>query len=340
MHKMTLDRITNGLLSSVIALTAGCEYVPLMDIEVPFHNHQQSEVLPNDNEPMPLGKIVFAGNDMSEENPARVYDTFIINTDGSNLQPLTNNNEGRKDLSRFGDYIAFIRDNPEGSTENIYIINVNTSEETQLTDHLDTINGCDNLRWSPSGSMLVADCEDTALEPYPSQIYLITIAERTERVLPIGGSNTDPFWSPDGRSIAAINYDVGGIAHVVKYNLDDDLVTSLTNNAFQERSPTWLLGGRIIFFRDDINYDNNFLRSDVFSIDENGEAEQQLTSHVSDNIWCDDMESDGNRFLVYGCTDGNVEQWWTRLHVFDLISDEERILIPEMDVRSPEVWMP
>jgi TolB protein len=108
----------------------------------------------------PDGKwIAFASSRSGERQ------LFIMESDGSNIQQLTdlNNMGGRSTWSPDGKWIAFYR-GPAGD-HNIFVINVETREVTRLT------SGGDNLgpSWSPDGNWIAF----TSYRDGNNEIYVI-----------------------------------------------------------------------------------------------------------------------------------------------------------------------
>ncbi|MEO7086438.1 MAG: BamA/TamA family outer membrane protein [Gemmatimonadaceae bacterium] len=135
-----------------------------------------------------------------------------------------------------------------GGITDLYIVN---SDGTGLRRLTNDRFGDLQPQWSPDGKTIAfASDRDSAsialLEFHPWRITLLDIASGAIRVLPgQDGLNTNPQWSPDGRSIAYVS-DRNGTPNVFLYDLDAREHYELTNvvgavTALTEYSPsiTW-----------------------------------------------------------------------------------------------------
>jgi len=101
----------------------------------------------------PNGRQIAFSSDRGREVPFSAFDIFVMDADGGNVRRLTEAPDGGFDLpwswSRNGKQIAFYRAGPGGETD-IYLVNVDGSGETQLTDDDVSSLGA----WSPNGRQI------------------------------------------------------------------------------------------------------------------------------------------------------------------------------------------
>ena len=138
------------------------------------------------------GRIAFVSDrDGNEE-------IYVINTDGSDVTRLTDNeatDEGAS-WSPDGLRIAFVSYRGLLSDFEIYVMNADGSDVRRLTH-----GGRDiEPSWSPDG-LRIAFASYRGLQ-FDFEIYVMNADGSDVRRLTHGGRNADPSWSPDGRRIA------------------------------------------------------------------------------------------------------------------------------------------
>ncbi|MFC1942916.1 hypothetical protein ACFLWU_06870 [Chloroflexota bacterium] len=167
---------TQGIIASIfivaILLASGC-----------IGQEQESEI----------GKIAFVSN---RDGNKEIY---VINTDGSGIRRLTNNNSYNDIfpvLSPDGKKIAFIFVSYLG-TSGLFLMNTDGGEKVKSTDNLTDYG---DLEWSPDGTkILFIGRQDKKADG----IYTINADGSGLRKLTNGGgSGWAPTWSPDGTKIA------------------------------------------------------------------------------------------------------------------------------------------
>ena len=128
---------------------------------------------------------------------------YVVNSDGSGLTRLTNNtfSDQQPAWSSTGK-IAFVsdRDHPKGE---IYVMNPDGSNVVRLThnDSAETMPA-----WSPDGSQIAFSREIDCYYSCSFDLYVMNADGTGSRRLPTGGQafevNTQPAWSPNGRTIS------------------------------------------------------------------------------------------------------------------------------------------
>jgi len=184
----------------------------------------------------PDGKqVVFVRHFMDVMKDRERTNLWIVNSDGSDLRPLTtgNRNDGSPRWSPDGNRIAYVSAQEEGAQ--LWVRWMDTRQEAKLTS---VRHGPSSLAWSPDGrwlafTMFVPEDEaplatmpakpegaewapparvfthavyrsddDGYLEPGHSQLFVLPAEGGTPRQLTSGPyDHGSPAWAPDGRSI-------------------------------------------------------------------------------------------------------------------------------------------
>jgi Tol biopolymer transport system component len=188
------------------------------------------------------GKIAF---DSDRDGNNNIY---VINTDGSNLTQLTDNqaDNGCPAWSPDGQKIAFAALDSDKNSE-IYIMNANGSDPTQLThnkwgDGASPRGNCFSITWSPDGQKIAFTSFDSSED---TSIYVMNAdgSNQTRLTDPTKSDDGDPAWSPDGQKIA---FDSDGIYLM---NADGSNQTRLTDpTKIAGADPAWSPDGQKIAF--------------------------------------------------------------------------------------------
>jgi len=119
--------------------------------------------------------------------------------------------------------------------------------------------GVDQLSWSPDGTKIIYACRKVTGKDYAystnTDIYLYDLAAKTHENLTDGmmGYDTDPQFSPDGKSIAWISMERGGFEADKKrlfiMDLESREKTELTTDyPYNVETITWMADGSGIYF--------------------------------------------------------------------------------------------
>ncbi len=158
-----------------------------------------------------------------------------------------------------------------------------------------------------------------------------------------------PSWAPDGKRIAFMS-DRDGHVHprhgwstneIYVMNADGSNTQNLTDNPFDDRSPSWSPDGKRIAFtsaRDEDNPQN----SEIYVMDADGNNLQKLTKNVGDDrdpSW----SPDGERIVFSAGRDGHVENKFgitDEIYVMDADGQNEQRLTDNRNNDWDPVWSP
>jgi len=131
----------------------------------------------------------------------------------------------------------------------IYLVDVNGGEPVQITNMPD---GACQPAWSPDGSRLafISPCRGIEDIYYNTSIFTMNVdGTDLQQISTAPGGDFEPAWSPDGTKIAFTSLR-GGDMEIYAINLEDQVVTQLTDRASQEQSrqPAWSPDGTQIVY--------------------------------------------------------------------------------------------
>ncbi len=187
-------------------------------------------------------KIIIASKVDSPEG-----ELYVINKNGS-VTRLTNNDrhENNPALSFDGKRIAFHAGEMEADpqTWDVYIMDLETMEEIQLTDN-DYIDG--HPDWSPDGNKIVfaAFVDDKGNPAGTADVYVINVdGTGLKKLTDSPWEDNDPEWSPDGTMIAfKSNRDTQESAREEIYVMNSDGTNqrrlSVTEGWESDHDPSW-----------------------------------------------------------------------------------------------------
>ena len=190
-------------------------------------------------------QIAFEGF-VTGEHPQSVG-IHISSADGTDLVQITHGGDIPGDWSPDGTQVLFVRGDPNDlfAPLHLFVVNVDGSEERQLTPEEVSVPCCWGYRWSPDGSrILFADAEGVLwlVNPDGTDLTQLFIDEKVSHVR---RSAITPTWSPDGSQVMfalaptpnAFDTSPNGL-----YVIDADgtgLTLAIGDNTFK-REPTWV----------------------------------------------------------------------------------------------------
>lgn len=191
---------------------------------------------------------------------AGIPQVYLMNSDGTNVRPITNEQDGacQPDWSPDGQKIVFVspcrerQDSYPGSS--LYIINIDGTGKTPLPT---TLGGDFEPAWSPDGKRIAF----TSLRDDYFEIYAINLEnsqiERLTDARKISGSSyaRQPAWDPFGTQLAYILRRVGitqvwlsrGQPLTVQTQSEHEQLT-VADNATNTFLPSWSPDGEVIVF--------------------------------------------------------------------------------------------
>jgi Tol biopolymer transport system component len=253
--------------------------------------------------PAPEGFIVFYSE---RDGDAEIY---VMNPDGNNQRPLTDNeaDDYSPSWSPDGRLIIFEsdRDDPNPRTcfpncnYNLYVMNADGSQVRKVTD----LPGAEwNADWSPDGRSLVFIAGDIGYESYG--IYKISMDGGEPQPLLVDDfENQAPDWSPNGKQIAfSSNRD--GNFDIFVMNADGSDIHKILDTGLDDYFPDWSPdGSRLVLFAADWPA----VKQDIYTMNADGSSLQNITntSHIVDEDpkW----SPDGSKIIFQSDRDGNFE---------------------------------
>ena len=229
-------------------------------------------------------KIIFTSNRDGEQND---YDIYSINSDGTNIQKITNNpnrNEGYASLSPNGQKLLYSSTDVNGKIQ-IFISDANGTNEQAVTNFSHPTRSINTTwpNWSKDGSKIVflSNIDTTKMNIY-------TINVNGSNLQNITNSSTTNHWggvlSPNGQKIAFYQ-SVGGTVQIFTINADGTNKTQLTNftGSFTIISgdPSWSPDGNYIAFVSNKDKNNDQEGYDVYIMKADGSNVQRLTNSNS-----------------------------------------------------------
>ena len=269
---------TNGVVT-------GGRFVPFLDRTVSLL--QDSSVTPDGG-----GRIVF----QSYRNGS--YQIFLMNTDGTDVRPLTSSGgylDQAPSWSPDGARIVFSTDRGSADgTVKLFVMDADGENVRRLTtgpgDHVGS-------SWSPDGSQIAfTSVEDNEYEGFVIDIDGANLRKLTSSI----GSAPWPSWSPDGTQIA-FESDYDGDYEVFVMDVDGANLRQLTNNTYIDAAPSWSPDGTQIAYVSDQDGD-----LELFVMNADGANVRQLTNNT-DRDRNPGWSPDGTQIIFESDRDGDRE---------------------------------
>ncbi|MEI6290329.1 MAG: DPP IV N-terminal domain-containing protein [Chloroflexota bacterium] len=233
-------------------------------------------------------KIVLVKVTKTDSELSYKHELFLMDPDGKNMVQLSPipENTGKRNLNDLlsdwdpywspdGKQIVFAsnRANIYARANQIFIINVETKELTQLT----TANGdSSGPAWSPDGKTIAFMSDRSG----NYEIYTMdTNGKELKQLTKNPKSDRFPRWAPDGTKLI-FHSDRAGSYDLYTLDLASSEVLPLTNGAAKEATARYSTDGSWIVYQS--NQDGDY---EIFIMKSDGTEPQQLTHNDADDVW-------------------------------------------------------
>ena len=272
-------------------------------------------------------RIAFSSTSATKVQPgqgARTTGTFnihVMDIDGSNQTNVSDHprKDENPDWSPDGSKIAYDRvtlafRRREGGpgTRDIFLMNADGSEQTNLTNDLEA--DYREPDWSSDGTKIAF----FTFRDGDGEIYLMNPdGSGPTRLTNVPGSDASPDWSPDGAKIAFVS-SRDGDAEIYTMNADGSNETRVTDRFGEDVDPAWSPDGTKIAFVSDRDGP-----ADIFVMDADGSNPVNLTNGTRDDrqpSWSGDgahivfwsLRDDGDPEIYVMDADGSNQTRLTR----------------------------
>ena len=270
-----------------------------------------------------------SSRDMEEDK--RTTQIWMVSSDGGTPIPMTSADYSASNprWSPDNKYLSFSASKGKDAKSQVWSLNRVGGEATQVTN---VKQGISSFEWSPDGSRLLLIIQDPKasdltedkdddekllphvidrmqfkrdyvgyLDRRRRHIYIYTPGNENPTQLTSGDyDNSDPVWSPDGKSIAFVSdrsedpdLHWGTDVWIVEVDDPDSGIIQVTTNEGRDDSPTWSPDGRSIAYRTATGFDvggsaltpTRYLASTVIGRDERKILTSGLDRNVADPIY-------------------------------------------------------
>jgi Tol biopolymer transport system component len=290
-------------LATITTIASPTTTLPKAATSTPFPT---ATSFPPTNTPIPArieGEIVFYSE---RDGDAEIY---LMNPDGSNQRPLTDNraDDFSPAWSPDGKLIAFESDRDDANPRicfpncnyNLYVMNADGSNPRQLT----ALSGAEwNVHWSPDGLSLLFTARN--IEGENAGIYRIRLEGGDPQPLLVDTyDNNAADWSPDGSQITFSSNREGNL-DIFIMNSNGSNIVKVIDTGMDDYFPEWSPDGKQITF---FAADWPTIKQDIFTVSIDGSNLQNLTNTPGvvdeDPKW----SLDGSKIIYQSDRDGNFE---------------------------------
>jgi Tol biopolymer transport system component len=200
-------------------------------------------------------QVAFMWNGEKQDN----WDIYIKQIGTESLRRLTTDPhpDGDPAWSPDGQSIAFLR-LLKGNRAAVMLVPANGGRERQVAE-LSVLNAPDMSRllcWHPGGKWLAVACDqDSAVAPWAIFLLSMETGEKRRLTSPTKGVrwDTNPVFSPDGRSLAFARYSFGDTSEIYRLPVSAGLLPEgepkqLTSMNLDTCYPAWMPDGKEVVF--------------------------------------------------------------------------------------------
>lgn len=280
----------------------------------------------------PNGKtIVYKRGGMDIMKDRRMGRLWLINSDGSNHQKLTENdkNEGNARWSPEGDRIAFSAASDNDGSE-IFVYWLKTGKTARLSQLPASPSG---LSWSPDGKQLAFS-------------MFIEGSEMSIAKLPKPPKGAD--WADAPKVTTRLKHEADGAgklkpgySHLFVMDADGGTPRPITSGNFHHRgTPVWSADGTKLYFSGNRseNWEHDFRNSEIYSVDvQTGEFAQLTDRNGPDYSIA--LSPNGKQIAFLGFDDKSEAYQNTHLYVMNIDGSGKKVIGGELDRSfSSPVW--
>ena len=222
------------------------------------------------------------------------WELFLMNSDGSNLQKLTNNTfyDADPSFDPKGEKILFVSD--RGGSDDIYALNIQSGETTRFTN--DSLSES-SPKFSPNSRLIgyVVEVEGK------NDLRVLDMEDQSEIVLLSGIDWIGRFtWSPDSEQIA-VTVDFNGKNYLWILNAKSKDRSEIKTQVHPAYNPSWSPDGRHILFDSHSKglSESGDSQWEIFLLEILSGDISQLTDNKGDN-WGSDWSDNGEQIVFAG----------------------------------------